>query len=183
MNTDVNIGGMTMRLSGLIFVAALTLPSAALAQHTSGGGTPMGDLQDLNRFATRGMMNQWSATRPAGLSGFSPEATAWLKEQVQIQAETPRPVEAVAAAVDAELGDAIREAARHEKAKAEDVSRAIVLKIMLDTRSALAREARRVKNVPEPGQASWEARIARADADHRAAMQLQTGTSLALATD
>jgi hypothetical protein len=172
-----------MRYLGLALVLAVAAPSAALAQHTSGGGTPMGDLQDLNRFATRGFMNQWSATRPTSLSGFSPEAKAWLKDQVQIQAESPRPVEAVAAAVDAELGEAIREAARDEKAKPQDISRAIVLKIMLDTKSALAREARRVKNFPEPGQASWEARIARAEADRRAAMKMQSGTSLALATD
>jgi hypothetical protein len=172
-----------MRFVGLIFAAAVVLPSTALAQHTSGGGTPMGDLQDLNRFATRGFMNQWSATRPASLSGFSPETTAWLKDQVQIQAESPRPVEVVAAAIDAELGDAIRQAAKQEKTKPQDVSRAILLKVMLDTKSALAREARRVKGVPEPGALSWEARIARADDDRRAAMKMQSGTSLALATD
>lgn len=176
-----------MRYIGLVSALALSvaalLPSQAAAQHTAGGGSVMGDLQDLNRFATRGFMNQWSATRPTALSGMSPETKEWMKAQVQAQAEAPRPPEEVAAAIEETLGVAIRQAAKAERAKPEDVSRAILLKIMDDTRSALAREARRVKNVPEPGAPSWEARIAQADANRRAAMKLQSGTSLALARD
>lgn len=173
-----------MRYFGPASLVALSLvalqPSSAAAQQA---GTPMGDLMDLNRFATRGVWNQWMATRPTHLSGMSPAATEWLKEQVQLQAEAPRPVPDVAAAVDETLGDAIREAAKNEGVRPDDVSQAIVLRIMLDTKSALAREARRVKGVAEPGKPSWDERIARADADRKAAMELQSTASMALASD
>ena len=171
-----------MRYFGLVSVLALSIaaPSIAAAQQA---GTPMGDLMDLNRFATRGFMNQWSATRPTAFAGMSPETRTWMKQQVQIQAETPRPPEEVAAAIDETLGEAIRQASKAERARPEDVSHAILLKIMDDTKSALAREARRVKDVPEPGAPSWEARIAQADANRKAAMKLQSGTSLAMARD
>jgi hypothetical protein len=173
-----------MRYPHLIAAAALALcalqPTFALAQQA---GTPMGDLLDLNRFATRGFMNQWSATRPTSLSGMSPSAEAWLRDQVQIQAQTPRPPHEVLAAVEETLGEAIHQAAKAERAKPQDVSRAIVLKIMLDTKSALAREARRVDDVTEPGWPAWSERIAQADANRREAMKLQSTASLALARD
>jgi hypothetical protein len=173
-----------MRYLGLV-LAGLTvaLAAPAAAQHSAGGGTPMGDLMDLNQFATRGFMNQWSATRPTHLSGMSPSAEAWLDAQVQIQAETPRSPQEVAAAIDATLGEAIDEAAKAEGVRPRDVSRALVLKVMLDTKSALAREARRVGGVAAPGAPSWEERLAQADANRRAALALQSTTSLALATD
>lgn len=174
-----------MRYLSLVVVAAASLaaPSIAAAQHSSSDSTPMGDLMYLNQFATRGFMNQWSATRPTRLSGMSPSAEAWLKAQVQQQAEAPRAPEVVAVAVNETLGDAIREASKHERVKPDDVSRALVLKIMRDTKIALMREAHRVRGVPEPGAHSWEVRIAQADANRRAAMALQSTTSMALAMD
>lgn len=163
--------------------AALFAPSLAAAQDINGSGSPMGDLQDLNRFATRGFMNQWSATRPARLESLSPAGKKWLKAQVARQATAPRPAVDVAADVDQALPADIKELAREQDVRPQDVSRALVLKIMMDTKNALAIAAHRARNVPEKGAPGWDERIAQAEANRRAAVDMQSDVSMALAMD
>ena len=160
-------------------LAAILSPSLAAAQNA---GTPMGDAMDLNRFATRGTMNQWSATRPAALSGLSQASRRWIKAEVQRQAETPRSVAEVAADIDTVLGKDIRTYARSERAKPTDISGAILLKILVDTHNALVREANR-NPAGLPGERPWEERIVESDANVQAAMALQSDKALALVRD
>ena len=143
----------------------------------------MGDIQDLNRFATRGFMNQWSATRPARLSGLSGPGKKWMKEQVARQLVQPRSPGDIAPEVNQAMARDIKELARAQDMKPDEVSRALVLKIMVDTRTALALAAWRAHRVNEKGQPSWAERMARADADTREAMKMQSDASLTLAMD
>jgi hypothetical protein len=170
-----------MRLLALIFLTALALPSAALAQgRSAGGGTPIGDLMDLNRFATRGVMNQWSATRPTALSGLSQASRRWIKTQVQLQAIAPRTPLDVMLDIDKVIGEDVRRVAKDERVHPDDVAGAVLLKIMSDTRNALAREARKA---PVEEAQAWQGRISRADVNLRESVEMQSSISLALARD
>ena len=124
-----------------------------------------------------------SATRPAALSGLSQASRRWIKAEVQRQAETPRrPVE-VAVTLDEVLARDIRLMARSERIPPEEISGAVLLKIMQDTRNALTREARRAGGVAQPGQKPWGQRIAEADTNLRESVELTSSVSLALARD
>lgn len=173
-----------MRYLGLVPVLALTIgalqPLPAAAQQA---GTPMGDLMDLNRFATRGFMNQWAATRPAAMSGLSQPSRRWIKAEVQRQAEAPRQPSQVARAIDEALGRDIHVMAKSERVREKDVAGAILLKVMFDAKAALAREARRVDMVAAPGERPWEERIGQADLNLGEAVSMQSEISLALAKD
>jgi hypothetical protein len=172
--------GKVMRYFGLASVMTLAVlaPLPAAAQQA---GTPMGDIQDLNRFATRGFMNQWSATRPAALSGLSQASRRWIKAEVQRQAETPRPVSAVAADIDTVLARDIRMMARSDRVKPRDVSGAILLKVLVDTHNALIREAKRAPDAS--GERSWEDRITESDLNVREAMAMHSEVAVALVRD
>jgi hypothetical protein len=181
-----------MRRIALASLAALAFaPAPASAQMVggapaldiNGSGSPMADLQDLNRFATRGYLNQWMATRPARLSNLSPAGRKWLKAEIARQAQAPRSPAEVAVDVDANMARDIKELARTENQRAADVSRALVMKIMLDTKTALALAAWRAHRVDEPGKPSWNERLAQADANKREAMKMQSDASLMLAMD
>jgi hypothetical protein len=89
----------------------------------------------------------------------------------------------VAVDVDANMARDIKELARTENQRAADVSRALVMKIMLDTKTALALAAWRAHRVDEPGKPSWNERLAQADANKREAMKMQSDASLMLAMD
>lgn len=172
-----------MRHLGLAAALSLAMAAPAFAQHSSGESTPMGDLMNLNQFVTRGMLNQWSATRPAALAGLSKPSRVWIKAEVQRQAVSPRDPIQVALDVDRVLGKDIKRMAKSERANPDDISGAILLKIMFDTRAALVREAWRAKDVPEPGARPWDVRIAEADIHARNAVDMQSSISLALARD
>jgi hypothetical protein len=168
-------------LAAISFVALA--PSFASAQDINGSGSPMADLQDLNRFATRGFMNQWSATRPARLSGLSPAGKKWLKAQVARQAVSPRSPIEVAVDVDQALPGDIKELAREQGVRPQDVSRALVLKVMIDTKNALSVAAWQSHHVAPKGTPGWDERIAQAEANRRAAVTMQSDVSMALAMD
>jgi hypothetical protein len=166
----------------VLATAAISLAAAlpAAAQHSPDTGTPMSDAQYLLQLATSGApMNQWMATRPAKLSGMSPDAEAWLKDQVKTQAATPRSVDEVAAAIDVTLGPAIRRAAKSEGVAPRDVSLALLLKIMQDAKISLMVAARRAPDATP----TWRERIAQAEANRVAALHLQSSQSLKLAMD
>ncbi len=169
---------MRMALVSALIVA-LGAPTVAAAQQA---GTPMGDIQDLNRFATRGFMNQWAATRPAALSGLSQQSRRWMKQQVQLQAETPATVTQLDATVDAMMGRDIRILAKSERAEPEAVRGAVLLKILVDTHNALKREAKRNPQ-GEPGQRPWDERIAEADLNVREALGMENETAIAMVRD
>lgn len=160
-------------------VAGLATPTLAAAQQA---GTPMGDLQDLNRFATRGFMNQWAATRPAALSGLSQESRRWMKQQVQLQAEDPESVDQLDVTIDAMIGKDIRTLAKSERSEPEAVRGAVLLKILVDTHNALKREAKRNPQVA-PGERSWEERIAEADLNVREVLGQGNEPAVAMARD
>ena len=174
-----------MRHAGLVCAAAIAVlvPSLAFSQDINGSGSPMGDIQDLNRFATRGFMNQWSATRPARLAGLSQAGRKWLKAEVQRQAVTPRSPAEIAPELDKALAKDIKELAREQGVRPQEVSRALVLKVMIDTRNALSVAAWRAHKVSPPGQPGWDERLAQAEANRRAAIDMQNDVSFALAMD
>ena len=160
-------------------IVALGAPSLAAAQQA---GTPMGDIQDLNRFATRGFMNQWAATRPAALSGLSQQSRRWMKQQVQLQAETPEAPQQLDATIDAMMGRDIRILAKSERVDPDEVRGAVLLKILVDTHNALKREAKRNPQ-GEPGRRPWDERIVEADLYVREAIAMQSETALAMVRD
>lgn len=160
-------------------IVALGAPSVAAAQQA---GTPMGDIQDLNRFATRGFMNQWAATRPAALSGLSQQSRRWMKQQVQLQAEDPESVTQLDATIDAMMGRDIRILAKSERAEPEAVRGAVLLKILVDTHNALKREAKRNPQVLA-GERPWDERIAEADLNVREALGQENETAVAMVRD
>lgn len=167
-----------MRRLALVIAIALA-PSVAVAQHS---GSPMGDIQDLNRFATRGTMNQWAATRPAALSGLSQSARRWLKTAVQQQAEAPKPVAELEAAIDTNIGRDIRSMAKSERIDPDDIKGGLLLKVLVDTHNALVREAE--KGLPDPSNPRpWEDRIAESDANVQTAMAQQSNKALELVRD
>lgn len=172
-----------MRAGLMLVMVLLALPSAAMAQgRTAGGGTPMGDLLDLNRFATRGFMNQWAATRPAALSGLSRASRTFIKAEVQRQAESPRPVSAVAATIEDVMARDIRIIAKSDRIDPADIKGAVLLKILVDTHSALEREAKRNPAVA-PGQRPWEERILEADLNVREALAAENERAIAMVRD
>jgi hypothetical protein len=164
-------------------VGSAQMVSGAPALDINGSGSPMGDLQDLNRFATRGYMNQWMATRPARLSNLSYAGKRWLKAEIARQAEAPRSPAEVAVDIDANMARDIKELARTENQRPADISRALVMKVMLDAKTALALAAWRAHRIDEPGKPSWNDRLAQADANRREAMKMQSDASLMLAMD
>lgn len=175
---------MRARTLAALALAGAMLPAMAAAQHTSGTGSPMSDLMNLNQFITRGIWNQWSATRPAALAGFSPEARQWMKAQVREQALAPRQPEAILADIDVHLGKEIARMAKSRRVPAEDISGAVLMKVMHDTKLALTLEQRRVRKAEgEAAAEAFEARIAQADANRRSAAEFVSSTSLALARD
>lgn len=167
----------------LTLIAAIGAPSLAAAQHTSGAGTPMGDLQDLNRFATRGFMNQWSATRPAKLSTLSKDAENWMAVTTERQILAPSEVAAVKAELDVTLAKDLGELAQEQRIDAKDVSNALVLKIMKDAKFWIGIDTRDDRKKGGEAAEVAKARLKEADANLKAAMKLQTPTSLALAMD
>lgn len=167
---------------GIAVVLGL-VASPAAAQHTSADGTPTSQLLDLNQFITRGIWNQWSATRPWALAGLSKPSRQWIKAEVQRQAVNPRPPVQIALDIDRVLERDIRIMAKSDRINPNDISGAILLKILMDTRNALAREANRAQGVPEEGFPPWEERVAQADAYLRGATELQSSVSVAMARD
>ena len=161
-------------------IVTLGAPTIAAAQQA---GTPMGDIQDLNRFATRGFMNQWAATRPAALSGLSQQSRRWMKQQVQLQAETPASPRQLDATIDAMMGRDIHILAKSERADPDEVRGAVLLRILVDTHNALKREAKR-NPAGEPGQRPWEERVLEADLNIREAIAMQESeTAVAMVRD
>ena len=172
-----------MRYLAASALALCLAASPAAAQHSSGGSTPMGDLMNLNQFATRGFMNQWSATRPAALAGLSKASRNWIKAEVQRQAVNPRPPVQIALDIDRVLERDIRVISRSERINGEDISGALLLKVLMDTRNALAREANRAHGVPEEGFPTWEARVEQAETYLRNTIEIQSSVSVAMARD
>ena len=160
-------------------ILALAAPTVAAAQQA---GTPMGDIQDLNRFATRGFMNQWAATRPAALSGLSQQSRRWMKQQVQLQAEDPRSPDQLDVTIDAMIGKDIDILARSERSKPEEVRGAVLLKILVDTHNALKREAKSNPQ-PLPGERPWEERILEADLNVREVLANGSERAVAMVRD
>lgn len=160
-------------------IITLGAPSLAAAQQA---GTPMGDIQDLNRFATRGFMNQWAATRPAALSGLSQQSRRWIKQQVQLQAETPATPDQLDVTIDAMIGRDISILAKSERSEPEAVRGAVLLKILVDTHNAVKREAKRNPQVA-PGERPWEERIAEADLYVREVLGKGDETAVAMVRD
>ena len=111
----------------------------------------------------------------------SPMARRWIKTEVQRQAEAPRSPAQVAATIDEVLARDIHLMAKSERADPNDISGAILLKILVDTHSALAREAKRAPEASGPR--GWEERIAEADLNVREAIAMQSQTSLAMVRD
>ena len=163
-------------------VVAIGAPSVAAAQHSAGTGSPMSDLLALDQFITRGIWNQWAATRPAALAGLPRPSRTVIKNLVQCQAEVPLSVVDLAVTVDTLMGEDIRRMAKSERADPEDISGAVLLKVLVDTRNALAREAKR-NPVVAPGERPWEERIAEAELNVREAIAMQSETALAMARD
>jgi hypothetical protein len=59
----------------------------------------------------------------------------------------------------------------------------LVLKVMIDTKNALSVAAWRAHKVSPPGQPGWDERLAQAEANRRAAIDMQNDVSFALAMD
>src|SRR5690606_11876235 len=106
----------------------------------------------------------------------------WIKEQVQLQAETPRSPAQLDATIDAIIGKDIRTLAKSERAEPADVRGAVLLKILVDTHNALEREAKR-NPAGVPGQRPWDIRIAEADLNVREAIAMQSETAVAMVRD
>lgn len=166
-----------MRRLILASVAALSLaPSLAAAQHS---GSPTADLLDLA--IKTGQNTQWSATVPAPLAGLSRETRAWMRDEAERQAETPRSAVEVAMAVDAAVGQDLARMARDKRYHPQDVSSAVLLTIMNNARSALMRELKAVRKAGEDDTVAAQ-RLSIAEANRREAMELQSPVSVALAT-
>ena len=173
-----------MRLGVVLAMAVLAAPTATLAQgRSAGGSTPMGDLMSLNQFATRGFMNQWSATRPAKLSGLSKDAEAWMAAATKRQILSPSEVPAVKAELEAVLAADLRAVAEDQLVAPGDVAGALVLKIMKDARLWIGVDTREDRKAGGVAAEIANARLAQAEANIKAAMKLQNDASLALAMD
>jgi hypothetical protein len=170
-----------MRYFGLVALAALALaPSMAAAQQS---GSPMGDIQDANRLATRGTMNQWAATRPSQTGGLSPETMGWLADQTQRQIFAPVDAATLSKEIDASLADDIKRVARDQDVKPKDLSRALLLKVMMDAKWSIERELKAAKQSHDPDTAKIEAGLDQAEANRKAAVQMQTQKSTQIALD
>jgi hypothetical protein len=170
-----------MRYFGLISLAALALaPSMAGAQQS---GSPMGDAQDMNRLATRGTMTQWAATRPAQTGGFSPETMSWLADQTQRQIIAPVDAATLSKQIDSALADDLKRVARDQGVKAKDLSRALLLKVMMDAKWSVEREFKAAKAGNDPDTPKIQARLDQAEANRKAAVQMQTQKSTQIALD
>lgn len=170
-----------MRYFGLVSLAALALaPSMAAAQQS---GSPMGDAQDMNRLATRGTMNQWAATRPAQTGGLSPESMAWLADQTERQTIAPVDAATLSQEIDAALGVDIKRVARDQDVKPKDLSRALLLKVMMDAKWSVERELKAARQSNDPDAPKIQARLDQAEANRKAAVQMQTQKSTQIALD
>lgn len=170
-----------MRYFGLIALAALALAPSMAAAQTS--GSPMGDIQDLNRAATRGTMNQWAATRPSQTGGLSQETMGWLADQTQRQIFTPVDAATLSNEIDTSLADDIKRVARDQDVKPRDLSRALLLKVMMDAKWSIERELKAAKQANDPDTSKIQARLDQAEANRRAAAQMQTQKSTQIALD
>lgn len=153
-------------------LAALSLAVLAQPAAAQQSGSPMGDIMDMTRFV--GRPSQWAATIPAPLAGLTPVSRKWIAAETTRQIEAPRSAVDVAMAVDAALDKDIRRVALDKRVKPQDISSAIVLRVMMGAKAAATRDA---KTDPKGGE-----RLAEANANYRDAMALQSQVSLALAT-
>lgn len=173
-----------MRYFGLVSLTALSLaalaPSMAAAQQS---GSPMGDIQDLNRLATRGTMNQWAATRPAQTGGLAPETQAWLAEATQRQLSKPIDAVTLAQQIDSTLSADLKRVARDKDVKPRDLSRALLLKVMMDAKWSIERELKVAKSSNDPDAPKIQARLEQAEANRKAAVGMQTQKSQQIALD
>lgn len=170
-----------MRYFGLVSLATLALaPTMAGAQQS---GSPMGDIQDMNRLATRGTMNQWAATRPSKTGDLSPETMSWLADQTQRQIIAPVDAATLSGQIDASLADDIKRVARDQGVKPKDLSRALLLKVMMDAKWSVERELKAAKAANDPEAPKIQARLDQAEANRKAAVQMQTQKSTQIALD
>lgn len=170
-----------MRYLGLVSLAALAMaPSMAAAQQS---GSPMGDLQDTNRLATRGTMNQWAATRPSETGGLAPETQAWLADATQRQLINPVDAKTLAQQIDALLGPDLKRVARDKDVKPKDLSRALLLKVMMDAKWSIERELKAARQANDPDTPKIQARLEQAEANRKAAVSMQTQKSTQIALD
>jgi hypothetical protein len=170
-----------MRKLALVSFAALMLaPALAAAQQS---GSPMGDIQDMNRLATRGTMTQWAATRPAQTGGLAPETQVWLADATQRQLTKPVDAKTLADQIDATLGADIKRVARDKDVKPRDLSRALLLKVMMDAKWSIERELKAAKASNDPDLPKIQARLDEAEANRKAAVGMQTQKSQQIALD
>lgn len=170
-----------MRKLAVVALFALTLaPAVAAAQQS---GSPMGDIQDMNRLATRGTMNQWAATRPAQTGGLAPETQAWLADATQRQLTDPVDAKTLAEQIDSLLAPDLKRVARDKDVKPRDLSRALLLKVMMDAKWSIERELKAAKSSNDPDVAKIQARLDQAEANRKAAQQMQTQKSTQIALD
>lgn len=169
-----------MRYLGVVSAAALSLAALASPALAQQSGSPMADLLDKARLANRGPLLQWSATRPSALAGLSRSSRDWIKAEVQRQAQSPRTPLEVALEVDAALKKDIHRMAKDKRVHDDDVSGAILIKLMKDTELALKVQAMRAGQAE---QQQWASRIDAARSNVRTAIEMQSDVSLALATD
>lgn len=170
-----------MRYFALVSLAALTLaPSLAAAQQS---GSPMGDIQDLNRMATRGTMNQWAATRPSKTGDLSEETQAWIGEAIHRQITNPEEAAKVAQDIDTALGPDLKRAARDQGLKQRDLSRALLLKVMMEAKWSIERELKAARAAGDADVPAIETRLAQAEENRKAAVKMQTQKSMQIALD
>lgn len=173
-----------MRYLGIVSLLTLSMAALAPIPASAQGGTPMGDLLDKARLATRPVFTQWSATRPAALAGLSRESRQWLTAELQRQAESPRSPAEVASDIDKALANDIHSIAKSQRLHAEDVSGALLIKVLMDTKDALAREGRKAARSGNPAvDEQWNVRVAQAEGNLRTAIEMQSSVSLAMARD
>ncbi len=172
-----------MRYLGV--VSALALGAAvlcALPAAAQQSGSPMGDMMDMAR--RMGSASQWSATRPTPLSQLSHKSREWMKAEAQRQASSPRPIMSVVMDINEILHHDMRQLAETVGVHPQDVSDAVLLQIMTDAEDILEHEQRETRSAPTPvvNGPSLDERIARAEADRKEALDLQTPASLAIVT-
>ncbi len=173
-----------MRNLALISAAALCLATPAAAQHAPESGGSMGAAFELLNRATSGApFNQWAATRPTALAGLSQNAQLWMKTEVQRQAETPRDPVDVAIDIDQTIGPDVAKFAKQEHAEPEQITGAILLKIMYDTKIGLKAAAYKADGRTETGFRPWNERIAEAEANMDRAKEIASSYSVKMALD
>lgn len=168
------------RLALVSFAALMLAPAVAAAQQS---GSPMGDIQDMNRLATRGTMTQWAATRPAQAGGLAPETQTWLADATQRQIAHPIDARTLADQIDSTLGADLKRVARDKDVKPRDLSRALLLKVMMDAKWSIEREYKAAKASNDPDLDKVKARLDQAEENRKAAVSMQTQKSQQIALD